>query len=537
MKNSLSMIGLCVLIIVCAQADDLAKRYPLIPKPVTLLPASGTFSITSKTSIWISPWTEDTKKVVFFIADFLALATGEICLASRLEMASIQIVIDDSIKHPEAYELSITPEKIHIKAGSAIGAFWAFQTLRQLLPPVAERGLIIKSGAISVPCVTIYDEPRFAYRGLHLDVARHMFSVEFIKKYIDLLSSYKLNTFHWHLTDDQGWRIEIKKYPQLQQVAAYREQTLHGHLYERPHKYDGIAYGGYYTQEEIKEIVAYAAQRQVTIIPEIEMPGHSAAVLAAFPEFACRDARHVTGTKWGVFEDIYCAGNDQVFIFLENVLDEVMALFPSKYIHIGGDEAPKTRWASCAKCQTRIASERLVDEDELQSYFIRRIEKYLNKNGRTIIGWDEILEGGVAPNAVVMSWRGIEGGIHAAQMNHQVIMTPNESLYFDYYQSKSSLEPLAIGGYLPLQLVYDYEPIPAALTAQEAKNIMGVQANVWTEYMPTSEQVEYMVCPRLMALAETAWCKPEQKKYEDFLARLTGNLAHLRAKNVSYADF
>ncbi|NOX19362.1 MAG: family 20 glycosylhydrolase, partial [Chlorobi bacterium] len=366
--------------------------------------------------------------------------------------------------------------------------------------------------------------------GMHLDVGRHMFPVSFIKKYIDYLAMHKLNAFHWHLTEDQGWRIEIKKYPRLTEIGAWRKGTQIGKTAE----IDSVRYGGFYTQDEAREIVDYAAKRFITVVPEIEMPGHSLAALASYPFLACASDSFEVGTKWGVYENIYCAGNDSVFTFLEDVLTEVMDLFPSKYIHIGGDEAPKTKWKECPKCQARIKNENLKDESELQSYFIARIEKFLNEHGRQIIGWDEILEGGLAPNADVMSWRGITGGIEAAKLKHNVVMTPGSHCYFDHYQSAPEGEPLAIGGFLPLEKVYSYEPIPEELNKDERKYIIGVQGNVWTEYIATPEQVEYMALPRMCALAEVAWSPVEKRDTKNFLERMNKHYERLDAMNVNY---
>jgi hexosaminidase len=368
---------------------------------------------------------------------------------------------------------------------------------------------------------------------MHLDVGRHLFSVEFIKKYIDALAMLKFNTFHWHLTEDQGWRIEIKKYPKLNTIAAYRDSTLAGHYTDRPRKYDKTRYGGYYTQEQVKDIVNYALEREITIIPEIEMPGHSKAAIAAYPELGCTGENVNVATLWGVFEDIYCS-KEETFNFLEDVIDEVAELFPGEYIHIGGDEAPKTNWEKCKNCQSVIKRENLKDEHELQSYFITRMEKYINSKGKKIIGWDEILEGGLAPNATVMSWRGTSGGIKAANMKHDVIMTPNATCYLDHYQSKDTNEPLAIGGYTPLEEIFNYEPIPEELDSESSKYIIGAQGNVWTEYMSTSEYVEYMVFPRIFALSEVVWSK-NKSNFEEFTSRVTSFFDRLDKLNINYS--
>ncbi len=431
----------------------------------------------------------------------------------------------------EGYELKITPESIDI-SGPPAGVFYGVQSLFQLLPPKIYAGSRVKDTEWSVPCGEIFDKPRFSWRGMHLDVGRHLFPVEFIKKYIDFLAMHKMNRFHWHLTEDQGWRIEIKKYPKLTETGAYRDSTIIGRA-SVSRVYDGKRYGGYYTQDEVKEVVKYAAERFITVVPEIEMPGHSIAALAAYPHLSCTGGPFQVRTTWGISKDIYCAGNDSVFVFLENVLTEIMDLFPSKYIHIGGDEAPKDRWKECPKCQRRIREEGLKDEHELQKYFITRIERYLNAHGRSIIGWDEILEGGLAPNAAVMSWRGVAGGIEAARQKHPVVMTPTDYCYFDYYQSDPEAEPLAIGGFLPLEKVYSYDPVPKELTTAEKKYILGTQGNVWTEYIVTPENVEYMALPRMSALAETAWSASASRNWEDFTKRLPDQYRRLNYMNTN----
>ncbi len=446
----------------------------------------------------------------------------------------IKVTLVHNIYNKEAYNLKIEPFGILITTGSELGVFYALQTLRQIMRLDAIPDANGLHRHWSVPLVDISDEPRFPYRGMHLDVGRHIMPVEFVKKYIDLLAYYKMNYFHWHLTEDQGWRIEIKKYPKLQEIAAWRDETLIGHYSDQPVQYDGERYGGFYTQEEIKDVVKYAEDRAVTIIPEIEMPGHSLAALAAYPELACTPGPFKVATTWGVFKDVFCP-NEMTFTFLQDVLDEVLSLFPSKYIHIGGDECPKTRWEQSAFCQDLMKKEGLKDEHELQSYFIQRIEKYLNAKGKTIIGWDEILEGGLAPNAVVMSWRGIQGGIVAAKAGHDVIMTPGTHCYFDHYQADPSMEPIAIGGLTPLEKVYAFDPVPAELSATEARHILGAQGNVWTEYMTTPEKVEYMAYPRAIALAEVLWTPAARRSWPDFTHRLSQHTDRLDGMQVNYA--
>jgi hexosaminidase len=421
-------------------------------------------------------------------------------------------------KHPEAYEILVSSKEIEVRGASKIGVFRGVNTLVQLL--LTSKG----EQRTALTNMLIQDEPKFQWRGMHLDVCRHFFPVEFIKKYIDLLALYKMNVFHWHLTEDQGWRIEIKKYPKLTEIGAWRSGTMIGPYDDQ--KFDTIRYGGFYTQEQIKEIVQYAADRHITVVPEIEMPGHALAALAAYPEFSCTGGPFEVAKGWGVFDDVFCI-NDQTFQFIEDVLTEVLELFPSTYIHIGGDECPKVRWKSCAKCQHTMQQNGLKDEHELQSYFIRRVEKFLNSKGRKLIGWDEILEGGLAPGAAVMSWRGTQGGIDAARMKHPVVMTPGSHCYFDHYQGNPKYEPLAFGGYTTLEKVYGFNPIPAELNKKEAQYILGAQGNVWTEYMKTEKQVEYMVLPRMLALSEVLWGTANPVMYERFLQRVEQHMKHI----------
>jgi hexosaminidase len=436
----------------------------------------------------------------------------------------------DTTKQNDFYKLSITDRFISIDGGER-GIFYGIQTLIQIIESAKQQTTNGKH-QLSIPQLYITDYPRFKYRGMHLDVGRHFFPVSFIKKYIDYLAAYKFNTFHWHLTEDQGWRIEIKKYPLLTQVGSCRDRTLIGNYGSG--KYDSIKYCSYYTQQQIKEIVQYATDRYITVIPEIEMPGHSTAALASYPYLGCTKGPYKVMDTWGVLDDVYCAGNDSTFTFLQDVLDEVMQLFPSKYIHIGGDECPKERWKKCAACQKRMQDNNLKDEHALQSYFIQRMGKYLNSKGRNIIGWDEILEGGLAPNATVMSWRGEAGGIEAAKQNHDVIMTPGSHCYLDHSQSKNE-DSLTIGGYLPLEKVYSYEPIPAALNTQQAKHVLGAQGNVWTEYIKNTSKVEYMIFPRMMALSEVLWSPKEKRDWKDFERRLPVIFERLDQQKINYS--
>jgi hexosaminidase len=497
----------------------------IIPKPLSEIIKQGIFILDKNTNIVT---VNQLSTVSDYFESYLK-ETFRLELSQEKSAKKIVFKIDKSITNEEGYELEIRKNKISISSRNAKGAFYAVQSLLQLLP------ITTTSKSIAIQCLEIKDAPRFPYRGMHLDVARHFFSVAFIKKYINLMAMLKMNIFHWHLTEDQGWRIEIKKYPKLQEIAAFRNETLIGHYSEQPHKFDGKKYGGFYTQKEIKDIVKYASERQITIIPEIEMPGHSQAAIAAYPELGCTGEQFEVATKWGVFEEIYCP-KESTFKFLEDVIDEVAALFPGKYIHIGGDEAPKTRWKECTHCQKRIKKEGLKDEHELQNYFITRMEKYINSKGKQIIGWDEILEGGLAPNATVMSWRGTNGAVEAARQKHNVILTPNSHCYFDHYQSENEKEPLAIGGFLPLEKVYSFNPIPEELTKEESKYVLGAQGNVWTEYMKTPEKVEYMAFPRVVALSEVVWSSKENKNYPDFIKRLEFYQKRLDKLDVNYAN-
>lgn len=522
---------LCTAIfLLCTSCNDqkiISVKPSVIPNPEQLTTADGHF-------VWDDDVFLEVDDSLQPAAELLTLYTEK----STGKYASqgskkISLKLDSSIANNEGYKLVVSPESIQLTSSSLAGAFRGVQTIRQLLPPCIENGSC--DGKISIPSVTVVDAPKFIYRGLHLDVGRHFFPVDFVKKYIDMIALMKMNTFHWHLTEDQGWRIEIKKYPRLTSHGAYRKETIIGHNNDEPQQFDGKRYGGFYTQDEIKEVVQYATERGITIIPEIEMPGHSQAAISAYPELGCTGDSIDVATKWGVFEDIYCP-KEETFAFLEDVLDEVMALFPSEYIHIGGDEAPKKRWKECKYCQELIKREGLKDEHGLQSYFIHRIEKYLNSKGRQIIGWDEILEGGLAPNATVMSWRGTGGAVEAARQHHDVILTPGSHCYFDHYQSENKDEPLAIGGYLPLEKVYDFNPVPAELTEEEAAYVLGAQGNLWTEYITTPEYAEYMAFPRAIALSEVLWTGTETKDYDAFLSRLTEFKKRMDAMGIHYSD-
>ncbi|TAE41595.1 MAG: beta-N-acetylhexosaminidase [Runella slithyformis] len=437
---------------------------------------------------------------------------------------------------PEGYTLRVLPERISIEAETPKGYFYAVQTLLQLLPVEVFSPSKIENVVWSAPVCDILDRPRFGYRGFMLDVGRHFMPVATVKRFMDLMALHKMNTFHWHLTEDQGWRIEIKKYPKLTQIGAKRKETLLGHYGENyPQRFDGKEYGGFYTQEEVKDVVKYAATKHITVIPEIELPGHSVAALAAYPELSCDPTKkYEVLSVWGVSNDVFCP-NEATFKFLEDVLTEVFALFPSKLVHIGGDECPKEAWKQSAFCQDLIKKLKLKDENDLQSYFVKRIEKFANSKGRNIIGWDEILEGGAAPNATIMSWRGTKGGIEAAQQKHNVIMSPTSHCYVNFYQANPANEPTAQGGFLPIEQVYAYEPVPAELTPEERKYIIGLQANLWTEYISTPQHAEYMAFPRTIALAEIGWIPQGPKNFEDFATRLKPHLKRLDYLKVNYS--
>ena len=496
--------------------------FNIIPRPQQVKVSNDApFTLSAKTVISLGTNSQDMKRNANMLASYIEQATGiRPAIGKGKSGAAIILTIDKTIANAEGYKLDADAKQIRIAGASAAGVFYGIQTLRKSLPLVNG-----KASKVSIPAVHIADAPRFAYRGTHLDVSRHFVTADSVRQFIDMLALHNINRFHWHLTDDQGWRIEIKKYPLLTQIGSKRAQTVIGH---NSGKYDGKPYSGFYTQKQIRDIVKYAADRYITIVPEIDLPGHMQAALAAYPDMGCTGGPYEVWQKWGVSDNVLCAGNDKTLTFIDNVLKEITQLFPSKYIHVGGDECPKTQWQKCPKCQARIKALNLEAKDghsaeeRLQSYIITHASNYLKSLGRNTIGWDEILEGGLAEGATVMSWRGESGGIAAAKQHHDVVMTPNSYLYFDYYQSLDKAnEPLAIGGYLPLETVYSYEPMPKELTADEARHIIGVQANIWTEYMPTFKQMQYMALPRLAALSEVQWSQPALKDYNSFTNRLT----------------
>jgi hexosaminidase len=523
MKKIFTLLLLCVL-----SVQLKAQELNIIPKPFNTEIKPGRMNTTSLKTIVVPD--EQSAIAARIFSQLLFQKTGrklpvKIMPKKPLGKGMIYVeIVGGSFPKGEHYMLRAENNEVGITCEYG-GLMHAFQTLVQLFPA--------KSDAKSIfPVVTISDYPRFFYRGMHLDVARHFFPVSFVKKYIDYLSMYKFNTFHWHLTDDQGWRVEIKKYPELTRVGAWRNGTIIGRYPGTGN--DNTRHGGFYTQQEIKEIVRYAEDRHINIIPEIEMPGHSSAALTAYPELGCTGGPYKVQGTWGVFEEVFCAGNEKTFSFLQEVLDEVIQLFPSKLIHIGGDECPKESWKKCTKCQQRMVAEKLKDEHELQSYFIRRIEKHLNSKGRNIIGWDEILEGGLAPNATVMSWRGEEGGIEAAKQNHNVVMTPGGYCYFDHSQTKNE-DSVTIGGYTSLEKVYGYEPVPKELPTAQEKYILGAQANLWTEYIDNPRKVEYMIFPRMLALSEVLWSQKEKRDWNGFEPRMQNHLEWMNRNGINYS--
>ena len=501
----------------------------IIPAPQTIEVKKGAFDLNSATKINAE---ENLKDIKSYLISILPVSLSEKQASGVIVLKINKQLLKKYGK--EAYSLNITPKEIEISGASPAGVFYGIQTLRQLLPPATFSPDFTpsQSKAYKIQSLAILDYPRFKWRSLMLDPGRHFITVDETKKMIDVMALQKMNKMHWHLTEDQGWRIEIKKYPKLTEIGSIRSESPK--MWER-NKGDGKMYGPFfYTQEQIKDIVKYAQKRFITIVPEIEMPGHSIAALAAYPEFGCTGGPYKVRTCWGVEPNIYCAGNNKTYEFLENILTEVMELFPSKFIHIGGDEAPKSQWIKCKKCQAKMKKEGLKNPHELQSYFIRHFDKFLAAHGRRLIGWDEILEGGLAPGAAVMSWRGEKGGIKAAKMNHDVVMSPDSNCYLDYYESKAKGEPESIGGLLPLKKVYSYNPTPATLNQNEAEHILGVQGNLWAEYIWNAKQLEYKAFPRGCAIAEVGWTDPDKKNYSNFIRRLKTHLARFDAMKINY---
>lgn len=540
-RISFNLMGvLCILFstcfYACSEKRTLNSDYEIIPKPLDVN-CKGDASFLLKDGVAVI-YPENNQKMqdnAEFLVDYVEKQTG-VKLTSHAGMpvdGAICLTLDLSDDNAEAYKLIVNDKRVCISGASEASVFYGIQTLRKSLP-------VAQDINVNLSAVEIYDKPRFAYRGAMLDVARHFYTVDEVKTFIDMLALHNINRFHWHLTDDQGWRIEIKKYPKLMSVASERKETVVGRWYSGI--YDGKPYGGYYTQDELRDVIDYAAKRHITIIPEVDLPGHMQAALTAYPELGCTGGPYEVRTIWGVSQDVLCVGNDFTLQFVKDVLSEVADIFPSEYIHIGGDECPKVRWEKCPKCQERIKSLGLksdakhTKEQRLQSYMIQEAAKYLKEKGKRIIGWTEILEGGLVPDATLMSWIGESGGIEAAHQHHDVIMTPNTYLYFDYYQSKKvEDEPLAIGGYLPIEKTYNYEPMPKELTEEEQQYIKGVQANLWTEYIPVFSQVQYMVLPRLGAAAEVQWTDPSKKDYKDFLRRVPHLVAVYDCYGWNYA--
>ena len=523
-----SLAGL--LMTACSNQPTTVANYEVVPMPLEInTTQQASFLLKSGVTVYYPAGNEKMQRNAEFLASYVKAQTGIELQVQAGEGGKGGIVLQLGLANdnPEAYQLKVDASQVVISSPSEAGVFYGIQTLRKAVD-------VAEGSNVELPAVEINDQPRFGYRGMMLDVGRHFFSMDEIKTYIDMMALHNINRFHWHLSEDQGWRIEIKKYPKLTEIGSMRKETVIGH---NSGKYDGKPYGGFYTQEQAKEIVAYAAERYITVIPEIDLPGHMQAALPAYPELGCTGGPYEVWTQWGVSDNVLCAGNDQTIQFIKDVLAEIVEIFPSEYIHVGGDECPKVKWSTCPKCQARIkalglkSDNKHTKEERLQSYVIHEAEEFLNSKGRKMIGWDETLEGGLAPNATVMSWRGEAGGIEAAKQHHDVVMTPNTYLYFDYYQSKDTeTEPMAIGGYLPIERVYSYEPMPKSLSPEEQKYIVGVQANLWTEYIPDFKQVQYMVLPRMAALCESQWCAPEKKNYEAFLQRVS-RLIDIYAKN------
>ena len=532
----LGTIGVASMLSLFSSCTEPAKQadYQIVPLPAEITAVKETpFKLRNGITLTYASSEKGMKENAQFLADFIKQETGIVLDIKPDASGSKMIRLEGGLasENPEAYRLHVNGNGVLIQGASDAGVFYGIQTLRKSLPTNQKN--------IELPAVEINDAPRFSYRGMMLDVSRHFYTLDSLKRYVDILAMHNINRLHWHLTDDQGWRIEIKKHPNLTEIGSKRKETVIG---RNSGEYDGKPYGGFYTQADAKELIEYAAQRHITIIPEIDLPGHMLAALAVYPEMGCTGGPYAPWTQWGVSDDVLCAGNDKTYEFITDVLNEIIDLFPSEYIHVGGDECPKTRWEKCPKCQAKIKALGLKAEDghskeeRLQSHVIRFAESVVSGRGRKMIGWDETLEGGLAPNATVMSWRGMKGGIEAAKQGHDAIMTPTDFCYFDYYQdTDTETEPLAIGGYLPLEKVYSFEPVASSLTPEEAKHIVGAQANLWVEYIPTFRHAEYMVLPRMAALSEVAWSQPEKKNYADFQQRLISLMKHYDVYEYNYA--
>ncbi len=524
MRKTLFFAAIAAAAIACSTVDE--NTISVVPYPNEVSIKNGTFNAAGSDFHICADIDEASAKVIKAFADRLSQASGQDSRTDGQNTSEGFVFLLDRNMPEEAYTLEVSRKAAVVKASSLRGFNYAIQTIKQMLPAAIFGNTQAEDNDWTLQCVEINDQPRFGYRGMHMDVSRHFFDMDMVKRYLDIMEVHKLNTLHWHLTDDQGWRVEIKKYPELTSVGSIRKETLIGHIFRGEGKYDGTPYGEgcWFSQDQVKEIIAYAAAKGINIIPEIDLPGHMLAALAAYPELGCTGGPYDVWGRWGIADEVLCAGNEQTMVFLENVLAEIADLFPSEYIHIGGDECPKVYWEKCPKCQAKIKELGLKDTEEfkaehyLQSYVMTRMTNFLEKKGKKIIGWDEILEGEVADNAIVMSWRGTAGGLKAAQMGHDAIMTPNSFFYLDYYQSlDTENEPLAIGGYLPVETCYSYEPFAEGMTDEEKAHILGVQANLWTEYIPSNEQLEYMLLPRMAALSEVQWCQPENKSWKRFL--------------------
>ena len=532
MANKLKTIQLlfilmCFSSVMKAQSlGDNVADFNVVPRPANFMYQKNKYFALASLSAIRYEGDSDMQRNAAFLASYLKEATGmEVPISDKSDSKKkgnvILLKVDKKMTSPEAYRITVQEKKLTIEGGAPQGVFYGIQTLRKALQPQNPTS----PTDILIPAAVVNDEPRFSYRGMHLDVSRHFYDVDFVKQYIDMLALHHINTFHFHLTDDQGWRVEIKRYPKLTEVGAWRQRTVIG---RNVGIYEWKRYGGFYTQEQLRDIVRYAKERYITIIPEIDMPGHMEAALAAYPELGCTGGPYEVEPNWGVFDDILCAGREETFRFVEGVMDELMDIFPSEYIHIGGDEAPRTRWKVCQRCQQRIRDEHITakgkhtPEDRLQGYFMKRVEKYLNDHGRKAIGWDELLDCDVNPSTTIMSWRGVEGGIAASALGHDVIMVPTAWFYFDYYQTPEDdywNKPLLIGGFVPLEKVYSFDPLPDSLSAEAKQHIIGLQANMWTEYTYADEMVEYQVLPRMGALAELQWTQPSHKDYDAYLLR------------------
>ena len=540
-SNCLYVIFLLILFSACTgkkTAHNEKQVVSLVPVPVNMQAGQGSFKLSANTKIAVDESNEELHALAAYLSSEIRdLQQTKLEIVDDKDTSltnTIYLSVDPTVVNSEkaekktsseGYLLNIASSRVNIKGKTTAGVFYGIQSLLQLAQNNEKDALL--------PVMRVEDYPAYAWRGMHLDVCRHFFPVSFIKKMIDAMAIYKLNTFHWHLTDDQGWRIEIKKYPLLTSVGGWRKETVVGHMSSHPLTFDGKKYGGFYTQEQIKEVVAYAKSRYITIVPEIEMPGHAVAALAAYPEYSCTGGPFEVFTEWGESKEAFCGGKEKTFEFLQGVLGEVITLFPGEYIHVGGDECSKKRWEKCADCQRRMKEEHLKNEMELQSYFIKRIESYLATKGKKLIGWDEILEGGLPERASVMSWRGMEGGIEASSNGHDVVMTPGKYCYFDHYQGNPGTEPLAIGGLLPLDTVYNYDP-SKGIDAGKRQHVLGAQANLWTEYITDQAHVEYMLFPRLCAMAEVLWSPKEKRNYADFIQRMDKNYQLLDRKKINY---